>query len=114
MILAIGNASVYELSAFNSVCEILKQRGHKAVLFKQDKCLEGEFLTFEVINGQQRYFITIDGMQYDVNEFSAVWYLKPHLPQELLNYPIVEYRQFTHKQFYAMRESIWTIFQNKR
>lgn len=114
MILAIGNSCVYEVSAFNAVFEILKKRGHDAILFKQDKCLEGEFLTFEVKNGQPRYYLAADGKRYDINKFSAIWYLKPHLPKELLNYPIAEYRQLINRQFYAMREAIWTIFQNKR
>lgn len=97
MILAIGNSSAHEVEAFTLVTDTLKRWGHDAILFKQDKCLDGEYLIFEVQNNKPRYLIIVDGKEYDVETFSALWYLKPHLPRPLLNYEPAEYRPLVQK-----------------
>ncbi|MFH1308431.1 MAG: hypothetical protein ABIH51_00265 [Patescibacteria group bacterium] len=114
MILAIGNSSVYEMDAFKVVVTELKKRGHDAILFKQDKCLEGEYLIFEVVNGKSTYSVVIDEKVYNIDNFSAIWYMKPHLPFELLEFKPVEYRQFIHCQFRVMRIALWSIFRKKK
>lgn len=114
MILSIGNSGAYEVEAFKAVVNELKKRGHDAVLFKQDKCLEGEYLIFEIINGKAIYSIVVDGQIYKIDNFSAIWYMKPHLPRELINFKPVEYRQFIHRQFRAMRTGLWSIFRHKK
>jgi glutathione synthase/RimK-type ligase-like ATP-grasp enzyme len=114
MILAIGNSRAYEVDSFRLVLERLRQAGHDAVLFKQDKCLNGEYLIFEIIDGRMIYSIVIDGVAYNVDEFSAIWYMKPQLPIELLRFKPVEYRQFIDRQFNAMRTALWSIFGQKK
>ncbi len=114
MILAIGNSGIYEVNAFKAVVAELKKRGHEAISFKQDKCLDGEYLVFEVINNKPIYSIVIDGKTYNVDDFSAIWYMKPHLPFKLINFEPVEYRQFIHRQFRAMRTALWSIFRHKK
>ena len=114
MILAIGNSGVYEVEAFKSVVAELKKRGHDALLFKQDKCLQGEYLVFEVVDDRVTYSVVIDEKVYNIDDFSAIWYMKPHLPFELLQFEPVEYRQFIHQQFRAMRIALWSIFCSKK
>jgi|TARA_Y100000031_G_scaffold155565_1_gene206726 glutathione synthase/RimK-type ligase-like ATP-grasp enzyme len=114
MILSIGNSSTYEVDAFQVVVNELEKRGHQAVLFKQDKCLEGEYLVFEVINNNLVYSIVVDGKMYNIDDFSAIWYMKPHLPVSLIKFKPVEYRQFIQKQFRSMRVALWSIFRHKK
>ena len=114
MILAIGNSGVYEVDAFRSVFDILQQNGHKAILFKQDKCLDGEFFIFEIIDGMVVYKVTIDSIVYNLNDFSAIWYMKPHLPFELLRFEPAEYRSFINNQFRSMRVALWSLFGDKK
>jgi glutathione synthase/RimK-type ligase-like ATP-grasp enzyme len=114
MILAIGNSGSFEVAAFTLVVDALKQRGQDALLFKQDKCLEGEYLIFEVCGGIPHYYIIIDGRRYNIDDFSAIWYLKPHLPKELLEYKPVEHRSFISRQFEEMRRALWSLFRYKK
>lgn len=114
MILAIGNSGSYEVSAFNAVLAELKNIGQDAVLFKQNKCLDGEYLVFETVNGEINYRVIVDGIDYDIEDFSAIWYMKPHLPIELMQFEPAEYRQFIQRQFGAMRTALWSIFQHKK
>ncbi|HPJ80396.1 MAG TPA: hypothetical protein PLF70_01685 [Candidatus Portnoybacteria bacterium] len=60
MILSIGNSGTYEVEAFKAVLAELATLGQNAVLFKQDKCLEGEYLDFEVTGNKTTYKIVID------------------------------------------------------
>jgi len=114
MILAIGNSGVYEVDAFRSVADELALLGEDAILFKQDKCLEGEYLVFEVAGGHTSYQVVIDGREYSIGDFSAVWYMKPHLPMELMEFEPAEHRHFIHRQFLAMRTAIWSVFSGKK
>ncbi|NQU84084.1 MAG: hypothetical protein HQ536_05235 [Parcubacteria group bacterium] len=114
MILAIGNSGVYEVDAFRLVVEELKSRGEKAILFKQDKCLDGEFLIFEIINGNPEYKVIVDNDAYNIRDFSAIWYMKPHLPFELLRFDPAEYRNFINSQFRSMRVALWSLFKEKK
>lgn len=114
MILVIGNSGSYETSAFNIVLSSLRDRGHEAVLFKQDKCLESDNLLFKAINGIISYFVIIDGKRYSINDFSGIWYMHPHLPLELLNFEPSEYRQLIHRQFDTLRQAVQIIFRNKK
>ncbi|MBU2472784.1 hypothetical protein KKE74_02005 [Patescibacteria group bacterium] len=114
MILTIGNSGLWEVKMFNLVKQELEKRNKTAVLFKQDKCLDSEYLNFEVINGQPKYTLNIDEKLYNINDFSAIWYLKPHLPRKLLEFKPEEYRHFIHKQFYEMRQAIWSLFYDKK
>lgn len=114
MILTIGNSSVYEFEAFRSVQKILQSRGREALLFKQDKCLDGEIFSYRVKGGKASHVVSIDGKEYSLDEFSAVWYLKPHLPKSLICHSTIEHRQFIHRQFYVMREAVWSLLRHKR
>lgn len=114
MILAIGNSGVYEVKAFQAVFAAIEKYGKSAKLFKQDKCLLGEYLNFEITDGSQKFSLVIDGQAFDLSQFSAVWYMKPHLPRELLNYNPVEHRQFIDRQFYVLRQAIWSICRDKK
>lgn len=114
MILAIGNSGVWEVEAFNLVKEELEKRGYNAILFKQDKCLGGEYLIFEIRDNKYVYSVVADGKYYDIRNFSTIWCLKPQLPRELLEFGKVEYRSFINKQFYSMREALWSVFRDKK
>lgn len=113
MILAIGNSSNYEVNSFLAVQKALRKNGHDAILFKQDQCLSGEFLGFQIIHGGVSFYVAIDGKRYTIDDFSAIWYLKPHLPRELLEETPAEYRHFVERQFLAMRQALWSISRNK-
>ena len=103
------------MDAFKAVAESLQRRGcDRVVLFKQDKCLEGEYFNCDASNSRFAYSVTIDGKQYNVEDFSAVWYLKPHLPRELMTYEPAKYRQLLQRQFQEMRQAVWTIFSHKK
>lgn len=114
MILSIGNSGTYEVDAFQAVVNELEKRGYQAILFKQDKCLEGEYLVFEVVNNNLIYSVVVDGKMYNIDDFSAIWYMKPHLPIDLMKFEPAEYRQFIQKQFWSMRIALWSIFRHKK
>lgn len=114
MILTIGNSGVWEVEAFNTVKKELEKKGKTSVLFKQDKCLENEYLNFEIKEGNPKYTLDIDGETYNAKDFSAVWYLKPHLPRELLKFKPEKYRHYIHGQFNTMRQAIWSQLSNKK
>lgn len=114
MVLIIGNSQSCDVECSKLVVKELEKKGHKHILFEQDKCLEGAYLTFEIQKGRAKYFIISNGKKYDVDDFSIIWYLKPFLPRQLLQYDIAEYRAFIHKQFFSMREAIWTVFKDKK
>lgn len=114
MILAVGNSGSYEIAAFAAVKQFIEAQDEKVVLFRQDKCLEGDYLTFGTQNGVASGTIAIERNEYRIEDFSAIWYLHPHLPKELLNFEPKEYRQFIHRQFEEMRRALWSIFRQKR
>lgn len=114
MLLAIGNSSEYERCSFDAVQRSLAVHGHEILLFKQDACLEGEYVSFEYESGGTRAILTIDGTDYDASMFEAIWLLKPILPRRLLEHPNVEYREFIQKQFFAMRDGLRWMFRNTR
>lgn len=114
MILAIGNSGVAEMKAFQEFFIELNKQGVDAVIFKQDRCLEGEYLSFEVVKNVLNYYVIIDKTRYNVEDFSAIWYMKPHLPFKLIEFQPAEYRQFIDRQFRAMRTGLWSIFQHKK
>lgn len=114
MILVIGNAGVYEWEAYSAVKHALQCRGHEAVLFRQDHCLENDFLTFLSEKSLFKCYVMIDGRKYDVDDFSGIWYLRPHLPRALLEYEPVEHRPFLEQQFKSMRQALWVIFRDKK
>ncbi|MBL7053167.1 MAG: hypothetical protein ISS02_00680 [Candidatus Portnoybacteria bacterium] len=114
MILAIGNSNLWELEAFDLVRQEIEKKGQKAVIFKQDKCLEGEYLNYIIDNKRSSFVIEIDGEEYNAEQFSAVWNLKPIMPEKIRRFEPIEYRHFIKRQFYAMQEAIWTMFANKK
>ena len=83
------------------------------LLYKQNKCLEGEYLVFRISNNEPRYSLVIDGKEYQSTDFSAVWYMHPTLPKPLLAYEPAEHRSFIHAQFYEMRRALWTVMGDK-
>lgn len=113
-VLAISNASAQESEVFQVVANILTSRGHEISVFKQDKCLEGETLLTRVKKGIPSYHVLIEGEEFNLNSFDAFWYMHPMLPRELILYPKIEYRQFIHNQFFAMRKTIWSLFRHKK
>jgi len=107
MILAIGNAGVYEMEMYQSVLQAIRVRGSDAMLFKQDRCLEGEAFVFEMREGHSILSVMIDGVRYNVNDFSGVWYMHPQLPRELLTHEPADHRHLIHRQFQEMRQAVW-------
>ncbi len=114
MILTVGNSSVYEVDAFSEVRNALQALGEDTVLFKQDKCLDGDSISVESNGGAVTFTVAIDGDSYNLNDFSAIYYLHPHLPKELLNLEPAGHRQFIHRQFEEMRRVLWSVFRHKR
>lgn len=115
MILAIGNSGIHEVEAFQSVVAALQSRGiDKVVLFRQDKCLESDFLVYEADATGVRYDVIIDSVPYRIDDFTGIWYLKPHLPKELLLLEPGEYRQMVNRQFQEMRHALRTLFRDKK
>lgn len=84
------------------------------VLFKQNRCLKGEYLVFRVTDDQPRYSFVIDGAEHRSDDFTAVWYMHPALPKQLLTYEPAEHRSFIHAQFYEMRRALWTVMRDKK
>src|SRR3989338_6716232 len=113
MILTIGNSGAYEIDAFQCVLNELCKRGVTAIMLKQDKCLQGDTLLYTVDGRESRSCAIIDGQEYDINDFETIWYMKPYLPKELLGFEPAKYRQMIHRQFYTLRESLWSLFGNK-
>lgn len=113
MILAVGNSGSYEIAAFQAVVSELEKNGASAILFKQDKCLDGEGLFFEAHDGQTAFKVMLNNMEFNIEDFSAIWYLKPHLPTKLLRFEPAAYRQFIDRQFRKMRTALWSVFANK-
>lgn len=114
MILAIGNSQCLEMEAFQRVREAAQARGSDMVLFRQNRCLEGEYLVFRVDKGRPCYSFVINGQEYDSGLFSAVWYMHPTLPKQLLAYEPAEHRNFIHVQFHEMRRALWTVMGGKK
>jgi len=114
MILAIGNSGEYTFGAFQLLQEAFTTRGHKMVLFKQDKCLDGEYLSFEASGGRIQYSVVINGESYDVNKFFAIYFMSPFLPRELITLDPPEYRQLVYRQFRALRAGLQFMFRKKR
>ena len=113
MILAVGNSGSYEVDSFLLVQKELEKRGTRALLFQQDKCLKGAYLDLVIENNKDRVIATINGVEYDIDNFSAIWMMKPFLPKTLMEFNPPEYRQFINRQFRAMRVALWSIFQDK-
>lgn len=113
MILAVGNSGSYEVEAYQSVQIELKRRGVEMILFCQDKCLNGQYLTFNTREGDLTCNLFIDGKNYNVDNFTSIYYLHPHLPRELLEFQPIEYRHFVHRQFEESRRILWSVFRNK-
>lgn len=113
-ILALGNTSAYGFGAFREIEKEVNKRGCEMVLFKQDKCLEGEYLSFSIEKGRSKYTVVVNNETYDISEFPSILYMNPLLPKALLDYNPIEHRQFIQRQFRAMREGIWLIFQKSR
>ena len=114
MILTIGNSGVYEFEAFRAVVDALERRGSGAMFFKQDRCLDGESLRYEARNDHDAFFVRIDGTWHDVDSFSGIWLLKPHLPKALLEFKPEDKRWFIDRQFAVMRRALWSIYSHKR
>lgn len=111
-ILAISNASALESKTFSLVAEKVRSKNEKILAFKQDKCLDEEYLTFEVKQNKPTYSVVIDGIKHNLNKFNTVWYMHPMLPKELLSHKPAEFRQYIGNQFFAMRQAIWTLLRN--
>lgn len=79
MILIIGNCSAKE----QSVIDEIQKYEQKVVVFKADKCLEGETIFFDVINQKARTIAIIDDKEIDLKEITAIWFWKPILPKNL-------------------------------
>ncbi|MFA6601281.1 MAG: hypothetical protein WCT02_00235 [Candidatus Paceibacterota bacterium] len=109
MILAIGNSECLEYEAYKEVRDSLERRGEQLLLFRQNKCLQGEYLTFRVSKNIPIYSIVVEGKEYDVRQFTGIWYMHPMLPMDLLRHPQVEFRPFISAQFLEMRKALWSL-----
>jgi glutathione synthase/RimK-type ligase-like ATP-grasp enzyme len=112
-ILAIGNSTNLEVDSYEAVRKHVQRLGGEMVLFQQDHCLKGAYLNFSTEEQNCKYVIETGGAQFAVDEFDAIWQIKPMLPEELLRYPDAEHRAYIHRQFKDLRESIWNLFADK-
>ena len=60
MILAMRTGGSREFDEFNEVPKRLDQMGRKAILFRQDRCLNGECMTLGADESRLKFRITID------------------------------------------------------
>ncbi len=114
MYLIIGSSAYKYLDAYQMVIDRIRCRGSDAVVYRQDQCLDSDYLTFEVRNGRAEFFITIDGNSYNVNEFEGYWLDHPTLPPVLERYNPPEHRRFIDKQFFTVREGLRYLLRGKR
>jgi len=114
MLLAIGNDSTNEFGAFEAIRKEVQKKDSDIVLFRQDKCLDGEYVTFSVKDNIPRFQLIVDGKVYEADEFTAVLYLHPHLPKSLLAYDPAEHAQFIHRQFLELRRGLWRALMEKK
>lgn len=114
-VLTIGNSGVAEVAAFAAVLSDLRARGHDALLFKQDRCVDGDdFISFEMKSGVSHTYIVIDGEPHDLAAFDSVWYLKPLAPKSVMLYEPAEYRALLQKQLFTVRQALWSVCSDKR
>lgn len=114
MILAIGNSSDNEFKAFELIRKAALLKGSKVLLFRQDNCLDGETIFFEVIDGVCNYFVKINEVIYNIDDFDSILYLHPHPSNEIIKYKPYEHANFMVHQFLELRKGIWTIFRDKK
>ncbi len=114
MILAIGSSSDQEFRAFQVIKESVISFGEEIILFEQDKCLSDQYLTFRVQGSKPRYSLSIKGVLYDADSFSAVLYLHPVLPRQLLSYQPSDHARFISCQFLELRKGLWYLLQNRK
>jgi len=114
MILAISNSSAYEVECIKAVSDQLRKRGKILVMFYTDKCLEGEYIGYKIIDNQFIPYAVIDRQEINLNEVEEVWYLKPILPKPLRQIQPPEHQIFVRRQFLTMWYSLCEILKDKR
>lgn len=110
MILIIGNSSDKAKTVVNEIKKISKK---KIVIFKADKCLEGEAVGFSLLNNRAMLFADINGKGFDLNEATSVWYWKPLLPKVLRIIEPVRHQIFIHRQFLTIWRSITSCLSDR-
>lgn len=110
-ILYVGSNSDTEIESVRLITKNLKKYGCSVFLFKQDTCLElgGDRVEFSSNKGSYFHILNIAGERHLVKSFSAIFYSHPTLPLNLRRYKPERYRQFIHKQFFTLRESLWLL-----
>lgn len=114
MILAIGNSSDTEFAAYKLIERSIEERGMKVVLFRQDRCLLNESIIFRASNRTCGYFVTVDGVEYCLDDFESILYMHPQIPKELMRYDPYEHANFIHHQFKELRKGIWLLLKDKK
>lgn len=112
-ILTIGNDGAYEAKTYTLVADILSGWGHEVLFYKHDLSIEGSIISFESDCNIAKYLVCIDGIDYNIEDFDTIWYLKPYPPKVILNYEPAKYRLFLMQQFFALRQGIWSVFKHK-
>ncbi len=112
MILAIATEGTRELDAFHAVAKRLEQLGKKAVLFKQDRCLDGEYMTLTADDDGVQFILDIDGESYPLTAFDTVWYMHPFVAPALLGFQPERYRHLITRQFAGMRKGLWHLMRH--
>lgn len=107
MVLIMGNCSGKEKSV---VDEIHKISDKKVIVFKANKCLDGESIGFNFLNNQSRAFAIIDGKEIELNNVSSVWYWKPFLPKVLRT---SEHAYFINRQFLTAWRSLTSFLKDR-
>ncbi len=112
-ILAVGNSVNQDFAAFNEIKNCLDKNKIDIVLYKQDKCLEDNFLLFESCKNKISFNVVSNEGVLDINSVSGVLYFHPILPRKILSFQPHEYSVFMSKQYHSMRESLWSILSDK-
>lgn len=110
MILIIGNSADKALTVINEIKKISKK---KVVIFKADKCLEGEAVGFSLHDNKAMLFADINGEDFDLNEATSLWYWKPLLPKVLRTIKPIRHQIFIHRQFLTIWRSVASILSDR-
>lgn len=111
MILIVGNSSDQVPSVVNAVRDRTEE---EVVIFKADRCLDGELLQYSNRNQSNVLEIIVDDDTIALDDVSAVWYWKPMLPGALRRQESEKEALFVYRQFLAMWRSIAHVCENAR
>ncbi len=112
MILIISNSVDLVEPVTNTIREISSE---EVVIFRSDKCLAGEGLSFVCTDEISEVFLDVEQLSFDLSAINKAWFYKPMLPKALREYEPHQDAIFIYRQFLAtwrsltsfLRQDIW-------